>query len=88
MVAFMSAQTKTHSLGFRQWQTWLRAVERERVPVANTERMVVLPAAYFWVDGSNPDRAHMPAPPPMARDCQGLAPPAAKIAAECGTIRP
>ena len=61
VVVFMSGQTETHSLGFRQWQTWLRAVGRERVPGASSGRMVVQPVADFLVGGSNPGRAHMPA---------------------------
>ena len=84
MVVFMSGQTETHSLGFRQWQTWLRAVGRQRVPGASSGRMVVQPPADLLVGGLNPSRAHMPAAPPMAVDWQGFEPPTEK---NCNCLR-
>ena len=87
-MVFMSRQTETHSLGFRQWQTWLRAVGREMALGASSGEMVVQPVADFLVSSSNPGRAHMPAAPPMAVDWQGFKPPTEKTAIDCATIRP
>ena len=54
VVVFMSGRTKTHSLGFCQWQTWLQAVGRADRPVVHNSRPVMQPAADFAVGGLHP----------------------------------
>ena len=87
-VVLMSGQIETHSLGFRQWQTWLQVMGRGSLSGACSGRMVVQPAADFLAGSSNPGRVHMPAVPPIAADWQGFKPPTEKNAADCTTIRP
>ena len=84
----MSGQTETHSLGFLSVADSASTSGRKKYRTKCCGRMVMHPAADFFIADSNPGRANMAAPPPMAVDWQGFEPPTKKSAASCVTIRP
>ena len=74
-MVFTSGQTETHSSGFLSVADSASTSGRTEYRTICCGRMVMHPAADFFVAGSNPGQANMAAAPPMAVDWQGFEPP-------------